>query len=142
VRPSGCARPITVCLGACRWPVDLTAGGGGDGGGGQVTTLSVTRKVVVGVMSTGDELLAPSMPLEPGKIRDCNRPSLLSWVGAQETAEVIDLGASPDDAPGLEAALASAAARCDVVVTSGGVSMGEADLLKQVGCRTRISATC
>jgi gephyrin len=96
------------------------------------TTLSVSRRPVVGVLSTGDELLSPEEPLAPGKIRDCNRSTLLSWAGSQLPVDVIDLGITRDAGETLEKTLADAAAKCDVILTSGGVSMGEADLLKQV----------
>jgi gephyrin len=96
------------------------------------TTLSVSRLPVVGVLSTGDELLSPDEPLSPGKIRDCNRSTLLSWAASQLPAEVIDLGITRDAGETLQKTLADAATRCDVILTSGGVSMGEADLLKQV----------
>ena len=103
------------------------------------TTLSVSRRPVVGVLSTGDELLSPDEPLAPGKIRDCNRSTLLSWAASQSApAEVIDLGVCRDAGESLEQMLASAAARCDVILTSGGVSMGEADLLKEVRSQKKI----
>jgi len=106
------------------------------------TTLSVSRRPVVGVLSTGDELLSPDEPLAPGKIRDCNRSTLLSWAASQSApAEVIDLGVCRDAGESLEQMLASAAARCDVILTSGGVSMGEADLLKEVRSQKKLAST-
>ena len=63
------------------------------------------------------------------KIRDCNRSTLLSWA-ALSLAEVIDLGITRDAGETLQKTLADASTKCDVILTSGGVSMGEA-LLKQ-----------
>ena len=97
------------------------------------SAISVVRRPVVGVMSTGDELLSPEeVALAPGMIRDANRATLLSWASTQIPADVVDLGIAADTSIELEEAVAAAASRCDVILTSGGVSMGEADLLKQV----------
>ena len=89
-------------------------------------TLTVRRRVRVALMSTGDELCAPGAPLPPGCIYDSNRASL---TGALQRlgVEVVDLGLVPDQPAALEAAFGAAAAQCDAVVTSGGVSVGEAD---------------
>lgn len=92
----------------------------------------VTRRPRVAVMSTGDELVPPETgELGPGLIRDSNRPMLLALV-AEAGAEGIDLGRVPDDANSLRAALGQAAAEADVIVTTGGVSMGEYDVTKAV----------
>ena len=82
------------------------------------------------MLSTGDEVLNPSDPLQPGKIRDANRPMLL--VAATDAgAEAVDLGIARDNASQLEAALDEAIARgADVLLTTGGVSMGDKDLVK------------
>jgi len=104
---------------------------------GVLATLGVVNPVVsrrprVAVMSTGDELVpADTARLEPGLIRDSNRPMLLALV-AEAGAETVDLGRIPDDADTLRAALGQAAAEADVIVTSGGVSMGEFDVTKLV----------
>lgn len=104
---------------------------------GVLATLGVVDPVVsrrprVAVMSTGDELVpAETAHLEPGLIRDSNRPMLLALV-AEAGAETVDLGRIPDDADALRAALGQAAAEADVIVTSGGVSMGEFDVTKLV----------
>lgn len=104
---------------------------------GVLATLGVVDPVVsrrprVAVMSTGDELVpAETTQLEPGLIRDSNRPMLVALV-AEAGAEAIDLGRIPDDADALRAALGQAAAQADVIVTSGGVSMGEFDVTKLV----------
>jgi molybdenum cofactor synthesis domain-containing protein len=79
----------------------------------------------VGVLSTGDELVE-SGPLSPGKIRDSNRPMLLAQL-ADAGAEPVDLGAAHDDADLMTRTLRDAIDRCDAVITSGGVSVGDFD---------------
>jgi len=79
----------------------------------------------VGVLSTGDELVETG-PLEPGKIRDSNRPMLLAQL-ADAGAEPLDLGTAHDDADLMTRTLADAVAQCDAVITSGGVSVGDFD---------------
>jgi len=92
----------------------------------------VRRRPVVAVMSTGDEVVpADTEILEPGKIRDTNRVLLRNAIAAAG-ASVVDYGIIADDAEELHRALAAASSVADVVVTSGGVSMGEYDLVKQV----------
>lgn len=91
-----------------------------------IETLPVRRRLRVALFSTGDEITPPGQPLPPGGIYDSNRFSLC---GAIERLgfEVIDLGLARDDPSALEAVLARAMAEADAVVTSGGVSVGEAD---------------
>lgn len=92
----------------------------------------VRRRPRVAVMSTGDELFPVDRPtLPPGGIRDSNRP-LLKGLLAELGVEIIDLGIIPDRESTLRAALLQASEEADVTVTSGGVSMGEYDLVKQV----------
>jgi len=92
----------------------------------------VHRRPVVSVLSTGDEVMPPDIgELAPGQIRDSNRPLLVALLG-ELGVEVRDLGIVPDDARLLRATLEEAAASCDAVLTSGGVSMGDYDLVKQV----------
>ena len=91
---------------------------------------AVRRRPRAAVLSTGDEVLPPDAPfLGPGQIRDTNRPLLISML-ERFGAEVVDLGIVGDDAPALRAALDRGAAEADMVLTSGGVSMGEYDLVK------------
>ena len=92
----------------------------------------VRRRPRVAVLSTGDEVVPPAtVDLEPGKIRDANRFTLCG--GLEEVgAEVLDFGIVGDDAEELRRCLADAAAEADVVVSSGGVSMGEYDLVKHL----------
>jgi molybdenum cofactor synthesis domain-containing protein len=96
-----------------------------------MATVVVHPRPRVGVLSTGDELVEGPGPLGPGQIRDSNRPMLLALVRASGFVPV-DLGRIPDDADAIRAAFASAAERCDAVISSGGVSMGEVDLVKDV----------
>ena len=88
-------------------------------------------RAVVGVLSTGDELVDPDRPLGPGQIRDSNRPTLLALV-EQAGCRAVDLGRCPDREADLRAALSAAVASCDAVVTSGGVSVGDFDFVKAV----------
>ena len=103
---------------------------------GLVTSLGawqvmVRRKPRVAVMSTGDEVAEPGTPRRPGQIYDANRFTLRGSI-EQCGGEVIDLGIVPDDRATLRARLAEAAAGADVVLSSGGVSVGVYDLVKEV----------
>jgi molybdenum cofactor synthesis domain-containing protein len=83
----------------------------------------------VAVMSTGDELVEPGEPLQPGQIRDSNRFSLMSAV--REAGGVpIDLGKVKDQAAVLQATIERGLHQADALLTSGGVSMGQLDLVK------------
>jgi len=96
-----------------------------------VESVLVHRRPRVGVISTGDELVGGAGRLAPGKIRDSNRPSLLAQLGS-DGWEPIDLGRIGDDEGDLTEAFETGAARCDALVTSGGVSVGDRDLVKVV----------
>jgi molybdopterin molybdotransferase len=85
----------------------------------------------VGVLSTGDELFSGPGPLPPGKIRDANRRTLLALV-RREGWDGVDLGIVGDDESSLVELLSSAASRCDAIMTSGGVSVGDLDLVRVV----------
>ena len=93
-------------------------------------TLEVARPLEVGVVSTGDELCEPGGPLREGGIYDSNRFTVHGLL-AQLGCRVHDLGILPDDRAAVTGALADAAERLDLVVTSGGVSVGEEDHVKQ-----------
>ncbi|HKY46351.1 MAG TPA: gephyrin-like molybdotransferase Glp [Acidimicrobiia bacterium] len=94
--------------------------------------LPVHRRPRIALASTGDELVPVDGPaLGPGQIRDSNRPMLAAML-IELGVQVIDLGRIPDDAAALRSALARGVDEADVIVTSGGVSMGEYDLVKQV----------
>ena len=88
--------------------------------------VPVRRRVRVGCFFTGDELVMPGQPLPPGAIYNSNRFVLVSLMRALG-CEVTDLGIVPDSLPDTRAALREAAQRCDLVVTSGGMSVGEED---------------
>ncbi len=94
-------------------------------------TVNVTRRPRVAVLSTGDELVELDQPLQPGQIRDANRYSLASAANALG-ATAIPLGIVRDTAEDLRRALRDAAAQADVIVTSGGVSVGDHDHVKPV----------
>lgn len=90
----------------------------------------VGRRPRVAILSTGDEIVPPeTRVLAPGKIRDANRYTLRGALG-EVGAEVIDFGIVGDDAVQLRRVLNEAADQADVVVSSGGVSMGEYDVVK------------
>ncbi len=99
-----------------------------------IQAVDVYRRLRVALFSTGDELRNPGEPLPPGCIYDSNRASLL---GALQRlgVEVIDLGLVRDDPAALEATLHTAVAQADAIVTSGGVSMGDADHTRAVLAR-------
>lgn len=94
-----------------------------------VSRVSVYRRPVVGVLSTGDELVDPGVKLSGAMIRDSNRFMLLS-AAANSGADVIDLGIAVDKQKPLERIVKEALKKVDILVTSGGVSMGSLDLVK------------
>ena len=91
----------------------------------------VHPRVRVAVLSTGDELIDDGTELAPGQIRESNRTMLMGLV-SQAGAEAIDYGIIRDDESALEIVLRQAASECDAIVTSGGVSMGDYDVVKAV----------
>ncbi|KAF2496724.1 hypothetical protein BU16DRAFT_483980 [Lophium mytilinum] len=95
------------------------------------TEVSIYKRPVVGVLSTGDEIIPHDRPgaLRLGEVRDTNRPTLITSVRSSGF-EAVDLGIVSDKPGTLEESLRAALRKCDVVITSGGVSMGELDLLK------------
>lgn len=96
-----------------------------------VAEVSVLRKVRAAVFSTGDELKLPGEPLGEGQIYDTNRLAVHIMLD-QLGCEVIDLGIIRDDPDALRAAFIEADSKADVVISSGGVSVGEADYTKQL----------
>ena len=93
--------------------------------------VKVVRRLRVAFFSTGDELRSLGEPLEPGCVYDSNRYTL--WCMLQRLGvELLDLGVVRDEPAALEATFRLAAASADAVITSGGVSVGEADHTKQV----------
>ena len=85
----------------------------------------------VGILSTGDELITSAGALAPGQIRDANRPALLARLQA-DGFRTTDLGVAGDDEVALTALLEEAGTRCDAIVSSGGVSVGDRDVMKAV----------
>lgn len=94
-----------------------------------LASLSVVRRVRVACFFTGDELTMPGEPLRPGAIYNSNR-FVLNGLLAALGCEVLDLGIVPDDLDTTRAALRTAARDCDLILTSGGVSVGEEDHVK------------
>jgi molybdopterin molybdotransferase len=95
------------------------------------TQVRAVPRPRVGVLSTGDELVPPGQPLGPGQIHDSNRLTLLELV-REAGGEPVDLGLVPDDDAAITATIERGAAKCDLLLTSGGVSMGDIDLVKVV----------
>ncbi|MEX2199112.1 MAG: molybdopterin molybdotransferase MoeA, partial [Burkholderiales bacterium] len=91
--------------------------------------LPLRRRVRMGLFFTGDELVMPGDPLPPGRIYNSNRFTL-NGLAATFGCEVRDFGIVPDTLEATRAVLKRAAAKCDVIVTSGGVSVGDADFVK------------
>ena len=98
--------------------------------GGFAEVLSY-RRPRVAVLCTGDDLCPVGYALAPGRIHDSNR-YLLAGLLANCGVDVVDLGVAPDRVDSLSRRLARAAADCDAIVTTGGASAGEADLLCDV----------
>ncbi|MCC2615534.1 molybdopterin molybdotransferase MoeA [Aestuariibacter halophilus] len=96
-----------------------------------LATVSVYRKPRVTVLATGDELVAPGSPLAPGQIYESNRSALIPLLN-RAGVDVIDGGIIGDDATALRNALQSAMSDSDVVISCGGVSVGQADLVKEM----------
>lgn len=93
--------------------------------------VTVYHKLKVALFSTGDELQEPGTQLAPGKIYNSNRYSLLGMLN-ELGVEIVDMGTIRDDKASLKEALLDAASRTDAIITSGGVSVGEADYIKQL----------
>jgi molybdenum cofactor synthesis domain-containing protein len=96
-----------------------------------VTSVIVHPRPKVGVLSTGDELFDGRGPLPPGRIRDANRHTLLGLV-QRASCQCVDLGIVGDDEDALVDALTHAAEDCDAIITSGGVSVGDFDIVRIV----------
>jgi molybdopterin molybdotransferase len=93
--------------------------------------VSVRRKLRVAFFSTGNELRSVGEPLDEGCVYDSNRYTLFGML-SRLGCEVLDMGVVRDEPVMLEAALRSACESADVIITSGGVSVGEADFTKQL----------
>jgi len=96
-----------------------------------IAEIAVRRRLRVAFFSTGDELRSIGSTLEEGQIYDSNRYTIYGML-TRLGAEVLDMGVVKDDPASLERALSEAATAADVVITSGGVSVGEADYIKEL----------
>ena len=96
-----------------------------------LSEVVVTARPRIGIFSTGDELLDPGATPGPGKIFDANRMVLQQLLAALPV-ETVDYGIVPDDPARIRSLLARVDRECDVVVTSGGVSVGDADWVRDV----------
>ena len=93
--------------------------------------VQVYRRARVAVLSTGDELVDDGSPLAFGQIRESNK-TMLAALLVEAGCDVVDLGVVRDDEAELERVLRAVAADCDAIVSSGGVSMGDYDVVKAV----------
>ena len=96
-----------------------------------IADLKVHRKLKVAILSSGDELRPLGQALDVGSIYDSNRYSLTGLLN-RLNLEIIDCGIVRDDPASLKAAFVDAASKADVLISSGGVSVGEADFTKQI----------
>ncbi len=96
-----------------------------------VAEITVTRKLKIAVFMTGDELRSAGEKLAPGQIYDSNRYTLHGML-TRLGIEILDLGIICDDRQAIEQALITAASSADAIITSGGVSVGDADLVKEL----------
>ncbi|MBN9424617.1 MAG: molybdopterin molybdotransferase MoeA, partial [Candidatus Accumulibacter sp.] len=124
--PQGDLPPMSLAAGRLVRPAEL----------GLIASLgfaeiSVRRRLRVAFFSTGDELCSIGSPLREGEVYDSNRYTLFGML-ARMGCDVLDLGVVGDDPAALEAAFRRAAESADVVLTSGGVSVGDADFVKQL----------
>ncbi len=95
------------------------------------THVCASPRPTVGVLSTGDELVDDGSDLKPGQIRDSNRATLLGLLTLNQMNPV-DLGLVRDDETEITTAVTNAVSSCDALITSGGVSMGDFDYVKEV----------
>lgn len=109
----------------------------------QCLEVPVFRRPRVAILSTGSELILPNQPLQPGQIVDSNQYGLEALV-ADLGAQVISLGIVQDDPKALETAIAQAVESADVVISSGGVSVGDYDyvdrILEKLGAKIQVRA--
>lgn len=96
-----------------------------------VAQVTVKRQLKIAYFSTGDELTASGQPLETGKIYDSNR-AMLAGLLADPNHNVVDLGVIPDNKQLLEDSFIAASKNYDVIITTGGASVGEADYVKEI----------
>lgn len=118
------AGEVVVARGTRLWPAHV-----GLLGSLGIAELAVTRTPRVAYFSTGDEVRGAGEPLTDGAIYDSNRHTVTAMLQRAGIA-VVDFGVVPDDAQSMRSALATACEDVDVIITSGGVSVGEADYIK------------
>jgi molybdopterin molybdotransferase len=94
------------------------------------TEVLVYKQPIVSILSSGNEIAEPGQPLKPGQIYDANRFSVAGQA-REAGVSVNDYGIVPDDLNSIKDALNKASQQCDVIITSGGVSVGDYDLMKQ-----------
>jgi len=94
-----------------------------------VAEIDVYKKIRVAIFSTGDELLMPGDPVEPGKIYNSNRYTLTGLLD-KAGCEIVDLGCFPDNLDATREAMQQASEKADLIMTTGGVSVGEEDYVK------------
>lgn len=99
-----------------------------------VAEVAVRRRLRVAFFSTGDELRSVGEPLAPGQVYDSNRYTLFGML-ARLDVELIDMGVVRDDPAALEIAMRTAAGCADAIISSGGVSVGEADFTRDIMAR-------
>ncbi len=116
-----CLLPSAKKLTACDLGLLASAG---------INQITVTRQLKIACFSTGDELIALGQSLESGKIYDSNRYMLAALL-TDPCYRLIDLGALPDDPEQITNHLRHAAKNVDVIITTGGVSVGDADYIKE-----------
>jgi len=129
VRPKGChvSQGTVILAGGTKLgpaEIALTASTG-------INEITVYRRFKVALLTTGDELIEPGLPLQPGKIYNANQYMLTNMLTALN-CEVTNIGPVIDDAIAIKTALRQAAQSCDVIISSGGVSVGEEDHVKTV----------
>jgi molybdopterin molybdotransferase len=125
IRPQGQETTVgeqVLCAGTRLGPIEL-----GLAASLGCASLAVVRKVRVAVLSTGDELVEPGQPLGAGQIYNSNRVLLCGWL-QRLGCEVVDAGILPDDLPATRHCLAQLS-DVDLILSTGGVSVGEADFL-------------
>ncbi len=115
----------------CAHPKLLTAVDLGLLASAGIGNVTVRRLIKIAFFSTGDELTSLGQPLESGKIYDSNRYTLNGLL-ADACCSVVDLGVIPDDKQKLEDSLIEASKNYDVIITTGGASVGEADYVKEI----------
>lgn len=96
-----------------------------------IAEVEVIRKVKVALLATGDELVLPGQSLTGGQIFESNRSGLKAML-QKLPVDIVDFGIVPDDLEATRATFVKASAECDWVISSGGVSVGDADFVKQV----------